>query len=471
MSSQLRIRTLALILAALWTQAGFAAVVDSQAGDPNGKYVNIEFSPDGRHAIFIEGLPQANGSVRYKAWLSQVDQASGQLMPADGRGHDLGNAMMAGMPQFGQDSTGTFAVMLNEAGNLVRVRPNGGSAPTVQTFLDNIDSREQKLRRAFPYPSRNPGSSLQYVTYQVRSPAGGDMLQRLVELTLQPNIHREVRRERVYGHRSPALIVNFARWIQGTFSFTIGAYADQCLGTSAQCPSQLLRLDVTPTGSPASLVTNDFHHKVDAFPFPLQGGGTGLIGGLDLAAEGGFYTYDDRQHLFQLTSVIQKPTSQTELALPGMAQSFEPFTWKGEQYAAYQLVETVAPNGSSLASSYAGEIWVAKLGASPLSCRVSLVDNGPEKRARVDAEPVLYQNGERVTLYYHSTAPTPAGQPMMPDLRRIDLGDKAGFDAACAAGTAFKGCIPGEILLNGACRAIPKRCPNGFFPVLGRCRR
>jgi hypothetical protein len=204
----------------------------------------------------------------------------------------------------------------------------------------------------------------------------------------------------------------------------------------------LKQVSIAADGSVRSkFVTSDSHHKVDAFPFQSANGSLGFIAGLDLSVDGAFYAYENSRREYILRSPVTFRAEQTDLLIPGGAQSFEPFLWMGEQYASYQVVEQGSPMTSSLSTSSPGEIWVAKLGANSFACRVSVFDESdnplsPYKRARMDAEPILYAQGTKAALFYHSAQPIPKGAPLLADLRRIDLGEKAAFDAACAKGMA-----------------------------------
>ena len=121
-------------------------------------------------------------------------------------------------------------------------------------------------------------------------------------------------------------------------------------------------------------------------------------------------------------------------------QSFEPFVWQGEDYAVYQASERAFAPPGSFPVDVPGEIWVVRLGSPTVQCRVSVADHpnepdNPEKQTRVDAEPVV--GSGRVSLYYHASLPFGGAGPLPLDLRRIDLGPKAAFDAACALGDAY----------------------------------
>lgn len=193
MSRQIKLTASATLLVAIMLAfqnfapiANITPVTDSAAGSASINYVNIEFSQDGRYAIFLEGI-STSGNVQYSAWLSQVDLASGQLVPANGKGFLLGKAAMVGMPQFGHDSVGAYAIMLNESGILVAIRPNGNAQPTITAIKDTA-SQVQRMKRAFPYASRNPNSPLQYITYQLRDQANGVFRQYLVEITKNPTV-------------------------------------------------------------------------------------------------------------------------------------------------------------------------------------------------------------------------------------------------------------------------------------------
>ena len=414
-----------------------ASADDVQVGDPNTYYVNIEFSRDGRYAILFEGKPNPDGVATYTAWLSQVDTTTGDLVPSTGKGFSLGNAALAGLPQFGEDMTGPYAVWLDANFNLATARPNGSLAPKITVIRDG-QPWDTRRKRIMPYAARNPNSALQYITYQLRNTSV--IQQYLVELTQSPTAHQLVYEEQLVKYRQSGPVVSLSRWLPNSFSFVLGSYSSSCSGSPSQCPMQIKQITTYRGVINSSDITNDTHQKIDMFPFNAPDGSTHLVGGLDQSVEGGIYSFDDQQQLYTLSNIIPFHQEQSDLLEPGGAASFEPFIWRGDQYAVYHMLELGGGTGSTFASSAPSEIWVVKFGATPISCRVSLREYvgdplNPAKRARTDPEPVVYASGQRAAMYYHSNVPAPQGQFGYSDLRKIDLGDKAAFDAACAAGT------------------------------------
>jgi fibronectin type 3 domain-containing protein len=435
MLQRLAIGSLVVLLATVRLAA--AAVTDNFVGDPGTAYINIEFSPDGKYAAFLEGTATSWG-IAYTGWLAQVDQATGNLVPANGKGHALGSSKLVGVTQFGTDNQGNYLVMLNEEGRIVRIRPNGANPPTIDTVADNTIP-ETLEKRAFPFLSRNAGSPLQYVTYQVRDEAAGMISQYLVELVSDSANHVLLFSEPYPTDGSqPAAIKSFARWLPGEFLLTHGAYENGC---GSPCLTQLKTVQL-PTAV-YSYVTTDNRDKIDAFPFVSSSNLFSVVSGINGTAQGGLYTYDVAAQLLVYDRDITFDNAQSGLLTPGIAQSFEPFAWGGEDYAVYEAVDTAwTPVNKNLARAYPGEIWVAKLGPPYSTCRVSTVDYPndpmiPVKRARVDAEALLYDGGNRVALYYHSAIPKDQEEWLGGDLRRIDLGTKADFDSRCQTGTAY----------------------------------
>jgi fibronectin type 3 domain-containing protein len=435
MIQRLAIGSLVLLLSTVRLAAG--AVTDNFVGDPATAYINIEFSPDGKYAAFLEGTATSWG-IAYTGWLAQVDQATGNLVPANGKGHALGSSKLAGITQFGMDNQGTYLVMLNEEGRIVRIRPNGANPPTISIVADNTNP-ETLAKRAFPFPSRNAGSPLQYVTYQVRDEAAGTISQYLVELVSDSANHMLLFSEPYPADGSqPAAIKSFARWLPGQFLLTHGAREEGC---GNPCLTQLKA--VQPQAGTSSYVTTDNRDKIDAFPFMSSASLFSVLSGINGTAQGGLYTYDAATQLLVYDRDITFDNAQSSLRTPGIAQSFEPFTWGGEDYAVYEVVDTAwTPVNKNLARAYPGEIWVARLGPPYSTCRVSTIDYPndpmiPVKRARIDAEALLYDGGNRVALYYHSAIPKDQEEFLGSDLRRIELGAKADFDSQCQMGTAY----------------------------------
>ena len=233
----------------------------------------------------------------------------------------------------------------------------------------------------------------------------------------------------------PAGNETFQRWLPDSDVFEHGTY-DPCI--TKPCLAQVQMVELTSGAPLSTLVTDDMSYNVDAFPFWGLDGNWYLLAGLNYEEDGELFVYVATEDMFHPHHAVDLDLTQSDLGIPGGAQSFEPFVWEGEQYATYEVFDVTHATGHALASEYPGEIWVAKLGASVVTCRVSVLDHPddplhPDKLARVDAEPLVV--GDRAWLFYHSGPPI-VGNDFAFDLRRIDLGDKAQFDASCAAGTA-----------------------------------
>ncbi len=410
-----------------------AQVQDKLAGDRTETYVNIEFSPDNKYAIMMEANSSQN-ATKYKTYLSQVND-KGDLVPASGKGQEIGAVPQFGMPQWGQDKFGAYAVMLDTKGNLVFIRPKGKDKPVIQILADN-EKPVEKLKRVFPYPSLNKASGKRFVTYQIRDTRNKVFKQVLVDISIKNPVHNVVYKEPYINGRTPGPIVNFARWLKGSHKLYYGAYEPGCnLPKSSVCPSQVKMLEMK-SGKVASnqYVTNDDHHKIDAFPY-MDGSVIKLFAGLDLTEKGGEYKYNSKSKKFVLKKTMDLRFGQTDLKQPGGAQSMEPFMWKNELYVVYQVIDMGLGIVSPVANSFPGEIWIYK-SKSEKTCRVSMRDYPnnpahPEKRARVDAEPVISKDGKLAKLYYHSSPQIPGDGDLIFDLRKITLNGKANFDDYC----------------------------------------
>lgn len=409
-----------------------AKVTDTLSGDKTETYLNIEFSAKNEFAIvMIQNTAQ--DSDLYEVYLSRVD-SRGNLRPVSGKGHLIGKAPMLGMPQWGEDKSGPYAVMLNLKGEIVFIRPNGSKKPQIKTYQDNFKSSLKKLR-AFPYPSKNKNSDKRVVTYQIRNQRGGLYTQVIVDLSGASAKHEVLHEEKYLKGRMPGPIVSFARWVNDDFKLTYGAYKDGCTSPNfKKCPTQLkmLTLDKTLKASFHGFVTKDNRHKVDAFPIK-EGSSLKLFAGIDLTENGGEYIFDDKTKNFNFVQSIKIDPNRTKLIKAGAAQSMEPFIWNNQMYLTYNVIEQGLEVSSPLATSYPSEVWVYNT-KTKKNCMVNEVvyeADHPLKRTRVDAEPVITGAGKDVTLYYHSSHPIPYGDDLVFDLRKITLGNKGAFDKNC----------------------------------------
>lgn len=416
-----------------YTTIALGQVSDRLAGDGTETYVNIEFSADNKYAILMEAK-EISGKIKYRTFLSQVD-SKGNLIPRSGKQHLIGETPMLGMPQWGEDKTGPYAVMLSIHGNLMSIRPNGSRKPSIKLFRDNA-SKSIKALRAFPYPSFNKSSTKQFVTYQIRNNNSGKFQQMMVELTQKNPKHTLVYQENYINGRVPGPIVSFARWLKNSFDLYYGAYSVDCNHPNSKiCPAQVKKLTVSNGKiTDHRYVTTDRNHKIDAFPFSKDGKEIKLFAGLNLSKDGGVYLYNSRSKQFKLQAEMILDQNQSDLKQPGSAQSMEPFLWGNDLYVSYQVVDNGIGIKSHTASSYPGEIWIynSKTGST---CKVSKDDHPynpyhKNKRARVDAEPILSNRGSQASLYYHSAIRRDSDDLVF-DLRKIDLGSRSKFNHAC----------------------------------------
>jgi hypothetical protein len=415
-----------------------ASITDVAVGDPDALYVNIEFSPNYEHAIVLEGI-DGGGGIEYRAWLSGVDPFDGTLVPPDGRGEFLGPSHVLGTPQWGVDAGGIYAVMLDPERYFVTIRPRAGNPPDVVTLDGDPAPAEERSLRAYPFPARYSPTTRQYVLYQRRDEAGNEVSLWLADLTDLSSFEFVFSEPFEVAGRQPALLSGFQRWLRPSLVFTHGRYAPDCVNPN--CPIEVQRGRVGPGGGvQTEPATVDGLHKIDPFPFYSLLGGAGLLAGVNNEPNGQVYSFDTGSLLFVPGEQVAIDRAQSHLDLAGLAQSFEPFEWRGQQYATYQILERALGGGAGFASNVPGEIWVVKLGPPVVNCRVSVLDHpfdplNPNKRTRLDPEPVVY-NG-RASIYYHAGPQAESQVPEELHIRRIDLGPKASFDQACEEGLAF----------------------------------
>ncbi len=256
--------------------------------------------------------------------------------------------------------------------------------------------------------------------------------QKVVEISAAPLVHTTVHSEPL-NPKEPASFVNAARWAPGTHKFTVGKYVSNV--------TQLLQVDAS--NLTVVQATNDARSKNDAFPYRGGDGSIHFASGFNFGADGAVYDYLPATTEFQYARLIPFRPGQSNLARPGGTMSHEVFDWGGEQWAVFQTADLNYPAAGPQPFQFTSEIWIARL-RDGKTARLSIADypndpNNPKKRTRVDAEPLVYDSGNRVAIYYHSSIPLKQGEFLLGDLRRIELGLYNDFLPLFEAGTAYPG--------------------------------
>lgn len=482
---------LILLAAGLAADAAHGAIVDEPLPASQARILNPEFSADGSLIVWLETEPVAPygpGEYRYIVWLDAIDRSSGWPKSDAAQGvrvndPELHARNIRSMPQWGRnDGTphplfdrpcplwqGDFVVWIaagpgrfgvtagiararvlrNPITSNLRLCPEG-----VVVLPEDRNAPNQKaitrFKRSFPFAAKNPGSPDQLISYQIRDnvanpPFGDFKVLAFNALEAAANLQHElvVDEDLDYpeGNRA-AGIINFPSWLPGTSVLYLGVYSG-CDPHVTFCPGQIARWDFTTGGVP-EVVTNDDLSTINMIPL-RHGGLPSLAAGVDNTKDGVHYVTSpiDPDELVLAGDILWDP-AQTSLQggplLPFSAQSFEAFEWGDEAYVVYQVSEFSLPAGelpSPYAFFYQTEIWLARLpvGQSPVVCKISMDDLPGTPLVRHEPEPVVLDG--RAYVYYSIGE---LGHRQLEDfdwhLRRIDLGEKSAFDAACESGDA-----------------------------------
>ncbi len=438
-----------------------ALVTDVLVGVPEtASYVNLEIARSGKYASWFEGIAGTPSSSPYVGYICQINPATGDLIPLSGKQHvALPKASIIPTLQWGYDSAGDYCVGFDSDGTLYRIRPNGAGAPTIDKIADPFTAEERK-KIYYAYPSKNENSALQYVAYQMQDRGANVVEQRVVEISAAPLVHRAVHSEPA-GPREPASFINTARWIPGTDKFTVGKYVSNV--------TQLLQVDASDLT--VVQVTNDSRKKNDAYPYRDGGGSTHFASGFDFGAVGAIYDYLPGVERFEMARLIPFRPEQSDLARPGATMSHEVFDWGGEQWAVFQTADLDYPAAGPAPFYFTSEIWIARI-RDGKAARISIADHPdapthPEKRTRVDAEPLVYDSGNRLAVYYHSTIPLKQGQFLRGDLRRIELGLYGDFLPRFEAGTVYPGAPSAVTSVSAASYSGASLAPEAIVAAFG----
>ncbi len=384
--------------------AGF--VLDDQpVGDASISYLQIEISPDMRFMTWIEESPFAGGTS--VAWLCALDPATGNLVPANGRGFKIADIRSDGSPQWGVDEAGVFSLTVNALGHFVVARPAFGSNGQVSAAV-SILSTPANVTRSYPYPSRT-GAPGGYVAYVQDDPLVAGRRQLWYIALNAPNTQVQVTQgptASIGQFNLPPFLVDIQRWFYDVATRADGLlvliYGDadpatpvaavtvQQIDFSASPPARRQVADATPT-------------LFDPFPF-ISGGTRYVFAGINATDSGGVFRQDTSGEYTVQVSQIQ-PTGSA-LVSPSNLASAEPFLRNGKVYTAFQINEPGAPGTTN------GEIWLASVFDNAVLRRISLA--APSRRA----DPEFFFGTSKVWIFYYAR-PQNSG---VWTLRRADTG-------------------------------------------------
>jgi polyhydroxybutyrate depolymerase len=378
-------------------------------GDPQANYLNVEFTCDGRYMVWIEGVGgrAADGIV----WHCGVDPASGDLIPPDGRGFRAFESTSWARANPGCDKHGPYYVGADRTGRLIMVRPDGPTRGQVTRLPPAPDPR----RRAI-YPTCLPhraGGFVFFIQNQTTAGAGvranNNAWVELQYLNLaNPAAVIPIERQDTPPVGFAPMDVGFARWMRGRPLLTYGA-------RSAQTGNVEIRaFDADqPTRKPSDLTASG-HNCIDPYPAVI-GEQEYILTGTDATATTRIYRRPAGRAAdapFDLFRTLAPDRSQ--LAAPSLAQSHEPFLFRGRLYTVYQVNER-GTGFFDMTFRKPGEIWLADLSADPVQQWLIAPDEaGPV------AEPEPLIAAGRVWIFYNrpltEEAPARTGRRAFPRL-------------------------------------------------------
>jgi polyhydroxybutyrate depolymerase len=360
-----------------------------QVGDPQGNYLNVEFTCDGQYMVWLEGV--GGSSVNGIVWHSGVNSATGELVPPDGRGFRAFESTSWGRANPGCDQDGPYYIGADRDGRLILVRPDGPDRGRVTPLPTPPDRRRRAVYPTslgnrtggyvlFIQNEKNPGAG-------VRANGNSWVELQYISLAEPTSIRTVVRQSTPLAGFAP-MDAGFVRWMRGRPIMTYGALPEQGRRTGISA------FDADrPERNSFELVANA-HYHVDPYP-ALIGQYEYIFAGID----GGPKSHVYRRKAgsagnmdFELYKAFEPESSK--LVSPSLAQSHEPFLFRNRLYTVYQ-VNDKGRNFFDTTFRKPGEIWLA--GLSGEGVRQWLI--APDDHAPVsEPEPLVTRSG--VWIYY-----------------------------------------------------------------------
>lgn len=335
------------------------AVSDKQVGDPQANYLNVEVTADSKYLVWFEGAEgsRTSGTV----WHCGIDQSTGELIPADGRGFRAFESTSWGRANPGYDAQGVYYIGADTQGRLVMVRPDGPTSGKVTILPTQADTR----RRAI-YPTNLPDRDAGYVLFirNEKTPGAGmrplnDWVElQYIDLRHPQRVHTIERQETPHRGFAP-VDAGFVRWMRGRALITYGYQSER----SGKVEIRMFDAEHPERG--AIDLVEDGHNKIDPYPAVI-GDYEYLMAGIDATATSQVYRRRAGQPAgtpFELYRRLYPEDS--DLKRPSLAQSHEPFEFQGRLYTVYQVNEQ-GRGFFQMTFRQPGEIWLADLSAEPV---------------------------------------------------------------------------------------------------------
>jgi hypothetical protein len=329
-----------------------------QVGDHEANYLNVEITADNKYMIWFEGaVGQSTSGV---VWHCMIDQETGDLIPSDCRGFRGFESTSWGRPNPGYDAKGAYYVGADAEGRFVMVRPDGATSGKVTVLSTPPD-----LRRRAVYPSILKSRESGYVLFiQNESTPGAGVRPRnnwvelqYVDLAQPERVHVIERQETPPRGFAP-MDAGFVRWMRGRPIITYGHASPQTGKV------EIRAFDVENPEKGSFFLIEDGSNKIDPFPKVMEGYEY-ILAGIDGTASSNIYRRpaESGNAPFQLYRRLYP--DETRLNNPSLAQSHEPFIFKGKLYTVYQVNEK-GQRFFDTTFRQPGEIWLADLTSEPL---------------------------------------------------------------------------------------------------------
>ncbi len=322
-------------------------------GDPQGNYLNVEFTGDGRYMVWFEGGgDRPNQGI---VWHCGVNQETGELIPPDGRGFRAFESTTWGRANPGCDQAGPYYVGADRDGRLILVRPEGPNKGRRTTLPTPPDPR----RRAI-YPTSfadRAGGFILFIQNE-KTPGAGIRMNSNAWVELQyisldePTRVRTVERQDTPMMGFAPMDVGFVRWMHGRPLMTYGALSEQTGKV------EIRAFNAEPASPQPFWLMTDGHDHIDPYPI-VVGRDEFIFTGIDASATSHIYRRPAGQAAdtpFTLFKTLSPEGSR--LTAPSLAQSHEPFLFNGELYTVYQVNDR-GRNFFETTFRKPGELWLA----------------------------------------------------------------------------------------------------------------
>lgn len=324
-------------------------------GDSLTSYLNPEFSDDGKYMIWLEQtLVLPDEDVIANVWHCEIDPATGEMIPEDGRGFFAYKSSIYKRPNMGFDSQGAYYAGADRAGNLVIVRPSDAFNGTVMTLATPAEPNRRGI-----FPSVMPNSDKQYIywfnpdVYPFPADAATISVE-YIDVADPTNIHLvETQTNSNPGSSWTAMDLAVPRWIDGLPEFTFG------FGNAPveRVQVKLVTIDVDGTDGidgtfTKRVITNHPRNHFDPSPYFFEGARYIMPGD----GENSVVIYKELNNQFRVQKSFTVDNSNSSLIEPCSVLSNEAFVLNGNYFSIFLTSDCSESNGAFLNTN--GEVFL-----------------------------------------------------------------------------------------------------------------